>query len=103
MAYATQDWRNGDEGTPLSASRLQHIETGISEAHDAVEAKADSGDIPNVSEFVTEAEMNSALSGKADEGDIPDVSGLASQSSVDDLVTRIESLESAVAALQGDG
>lgn len=32
-AYVPQEWRDGDESTPLSAARLTHIEQGIS-AHD---------------------------------------------------------------------
>lgn len=37
MAYDKQEWRNKDKSTPLSASRLLHIEDGIKGAHDAVE------------------------------------------------------------------
>lgn len=32
MAYEKQEWKNGEEGgTPITAERLNHIETGISE------------------------------------------------------------------------
>ena len=32
MAYEKQEWRDGEEGgTPITAERLNHIETGISE------------------------------------------------------------------------
>ena len=32
MAYEKQEWRDGEEGgTPITAERLNHIETGIAE------------------------------------------------------------------------
>ena len=32
MAYEKQEWKDGEEGgTPITAERLNHIETGISE------------------------------------------------------------------------
>ncbi|QDQ97993.1 hypothetical protein [Tomitella fengzijianii] len=37
MAYAPQQWRNGIEGgTPTSAKRFNHIETGIADVDDAI-------------------------------------------------------------------
>ena len=34
MEYTKQVWRNGDPTTPLSAQRLNHIESGIEGAHE---------------------------------------------------------------------
>jgi hypothetical protein len=40
VAYSPQTWTNGPAGgTPLSADRLTHIETGIDEAHDAIDER----------------------------------------------------------------
>lgn len=41
MAYTPLNWVDGVGPTPLSASNLNHIETGINDAHDAVDLKAD--------------------------------------------------------------
>lgn len=39
MAYDPQNWANGEAGaTPLSAERLNKMETGISDAHEAVDS-----------------------------------------------------------------
>lgn len=63
MSYTKQFWVNNDPATPLSAARLNKIETGISEAHDT----ADSADkalkalqkkveaLPNVDDAVAKA------------------------------------------------
>lgn len=39
MTYTKQTWRDGDRSTPLSATRLSHVETGIAEAHNLVGEK----------------------------------------------------------------
>lgn len=37
MTYAEQTWADNDPATPLSASRLRHIEEGVKGAHDAID------------------------------------------------------------------
>ena len=44
MAYVPQEWRNDDEATPLSASRLLHIENGIAGIELTPGPKGDKGD-----------------------------------------------------------
>lgn len=42
MAYAKQTWQDGEAGgTPLSAARLNHIETGIDNAHTEVDGRGE--------------------------------------------------------------
>jgi hypothetical protein len=36
MAYTKQTWTDGDAATPVNASRLGHIETGVDDAHDLI-------------------------------------------------------------------
>ncbi|WP_029090105.1 hypothetical protein [Brevibacterium album] len=40
MTYAPQEWRDGDPETPLSGSRLSHLEQGVAGAHEAVASAA---------------------------------------------------------------
>lgn len=37
MTYAEQTWTDNDPSTPLSASRLRHIEEGVKDAHDSID------------------------------------------------------------------
>ncbi|AUX81950.1 minor tail protein [Mycobacterium phage Frankie] len=67
MAYDKQTWENvPSTNTPLSAARLNHIEDGIGDAHDALDGKADAththvlADVTDV--VATAAEVN-VLSG----------------------------------------
>lgn len=80
MAYEKQEWKDGEEGgTPITAERLNHIESGINEIND----KAD----------------KSSLNDKADKTDLDDyaksadMDGKASQSDFEDLAARVEVLE----------
>ena len=41
MAYTKQTWENGNPATPVSASRMTHIENGIDAAHDTADAVAE--------------------------------------------------------------
>ena len=43
MAYEKQTWNNGDEATPLSAERLNHIEDGIAGIELTPGPKGDAG------------------------------------------------------------
>lgn len=53
MAYTPQEWRDGDEGTPLSAERMLHIENGIAAKAQRGPAGTDGAD-----GFPTEADWN---------------------------------------------
>ncbi|MGP9619846.1 hypothetical protein [Corynebacterium sp. AOP34-BR1-29] len=86
--------------TPVKAEDLLRYEDGIEEAITAAaeakrtaDGKADPGTIPDVSGFVTQADVDSAVDGLASSADIPDVSGLATQASVDALAERLDALE----------
>jgi len=37
MTYVEQTWTDNDPSTPLSASRLRHIEEGVKDAHDSID------------------------------------------------------------------
>ena len=58
MAYEKQTWNNDDPDTPITAARLDHIETGIESAHEAADI--------DLSGYATTSALNSGLSGKAD-------------------------------------
>lgn len=111
MAYDRVNWANGEEGgTPTSAENFNTMDRGIADAHDRLDRKPDHSDIPDVpdlSGYVTESALNTALESKADSSDIPDisdkadrseipdVSGLASQSALDAMESRVAALEAA--------
>ena len=78
MAYETQTWADGEDGgTPITAEALNHMEDGIEQATTAAAA------------------AQAAADGKADPGDIPDVSGFVTQTDFDALVQRVSALETA--------
>lgn len=100
MAYVPQEWRNDDEATPLSASRLLHIENGIAGIELTPGPQGDKGD-------------DGAQGPKGDKGDPgtpgadgaqgpegpqgpqgePGTDGFPSESQWNDLVSRVEALE----------
>ena len=46
MAYTKQTWADGAAGeTPITAARLNHIETGLESAASAADAVPDAGDV----------------------------------------------------------
>ena len=55
MAYSKQTWTNGDANTPLSGPRLTHVEEGIEDAHEAVDAL--SGDFDDLVDRVEALEQ----------------------------------------------
>lgn len=82
MAYDKQTWVDGPEGgTPLSAERLNHMENGIEEAQNV---------IPPAPTIASIQGLQTALDAKALNADHE-----ALESTVNDLVARIEALESA--------
>src|SRR4051794_17583944 len=40
MAYSKQSWVNNDSGTPISATRLNHVEDGIEAVHNKADGLA---------------------------------------------------------------
>lgn len=52
MAYEKLGLETGDT---FRSSHVDHLETGIADAHDRLDDKADSSDIPDVSGFVTQS------------------------------------------------
>lgn len=85
MAYAAQTWINGDtENSPLSASRLNHLEGGVSDAHDALDGLGIS-DVDGLQSALNAKANASALTAKADAADLSD------------LVDRVAALEAAAA------
>lgn len=83
MAYEPQEWRDNDPDTPLSAERLNHIEQGITD----VEATpgppgADGAD-----------GQDGAPGADGDDGQ-DGADGFPSESQWEDLVARVEALES---------
>lgn len=101
MAYDKQEWRNDDPETPMSAARFTHMEDGIGEAHDLADAARSTADNAAPSDHTHDLGdvdgLESALSGKANSSSL---SGKADKADVDALVSRIEQLESDVAALK---
>ncbi|MCJ7859272.1 hypothetical protein [Corynebacterium kalidii] len=108
--YEKINWQNGEAGgTPTSAENFNRMDDGIATAQSTADAaqsaadaaqrtadsKADPGDIPDVTGFVTQADIDSAVEGLAAASDIPDVSGLATQSDLDAALARIAVLEDA--------
>lgn len=112
MAYTKQTWNNDDPETPLSGSRLGHIEDGIASADStATSAKAtaeaaapgdhkhDAADvtsgtfaaarIPAVAQSKVTG-LSDALDAKADDAD---VTAKADQSALDALEARVAALE----------
>lgn len=115
MAYDPFEWADGEEGeTPITAERLNHMESGISDAATAADAAGSTatwGQVANrPSTFppanhehgVGEVEgLQAALDGKADasaladhEHEIADVTGL--QSALDNLQSQIDDLNNGV-------
>ena len=94
MAFEPKTWADGPEGeTPITADELNRIEAGISDAHEALDGKADAGDVPDVSGLATKSELSAGLAGKADSSDIPDVSGFATTADLAELADRVAALE----------
>ncbi|MGO1711590.1 hypothetical protein [Corynebacterium variabile] len=101
--YEKINWQNGEAGgTPTSAENFNRMDDGIATAQSTADAaqrtadsKADPGDIPDVTGFVTQADIDSAVDGLAAAGDIPDVSGLATQTDLDAALARIAAIENA--------
>lgn len=111
MAYDRVNWANGEEGgTPTSADNFNTMDRGIADAHDRLDQKPDHSDIPDapdLSGYVTESDLSSALESKADSSDIPDVSGKADKSEIPDVSglasqSDLDALESRIAALEPD-
>ena len=78
MAYTPQEWRNDDPTTPLSADRLNHIEQGIAGIELLEGPPGEKGD-------------------KGDKGDpgTPGADGFPTEAQWNDLVARVEALETA--------
>lgn len=93
MAYVKQSWANDDPSTPLSAPRLIHIEDGIEDAHEAVEAI-------DLSSFVTLEDLTTALAGKANSDhthSASDISGTLTEGQVPSLaISKITGLQAAI-------
>ena len=82
MAYAPQEWRNGDAATPLSAERLLHIENGIA-GIELLEGPAGPKGDPGTP---------GAKGAKGDPG-TPGADGFPTETQWNDLVARVEALE----------
>lgn len=116
MAYTKQTWTNDDPATPLSATRLTHIEDGIAGAdstatsaqsaadaaapadhkHDAADVTTGTfaaGRIPAVAQSKVTG-LTDALDAKADDAD---VTAKADQTALDALEQRVADLEAASA------
>lgn len=80
-------------GDTLDQAVFATIDANVAELDST---KANSSDVPDVSGFVTQADINSAVSGLAKETDIPevpDISGLTTR--IDGLESRLDALEAA--------
>lgn len=80
MAYEPIDWKNGAEGgTPTSAANFNHMDGGIARAHEALQSKANTSDIPDVSNFISAA-------------DIPEIPEVPAPQFTDDEVQALKAL-----------
>lgn len=70
MAYNRVNWENGEEGgTPTSADNFNTMDRGIADAHDRLDRKPDHSDIPDapdLSDYVTQEDVDESVQGKAD-------------------------------------
>lgn len=92
MAYDKQQWTNGSAGgTPINAARLDHIETGIDDAHTELESLTSSvsGNIAAIGQLDTDL---TALQGEV----------ATAQGDITALEGGVSNLESEVASLTSD-
>lgn len=94
MAYTPQEWRNDDPTTPLSADRLNHIEQGIA-GIELLEGprgpKGDKGDPGTPGADGADGD-DGAKGAKGDPG-TPGADGFPTEAQWNDLVARVEALE----------
>ena len=90
MAYEKQTWNNGDEATPLSAERLNHIEDGIAGIELTPGPKGDAGPAGPKGDTGPEGPVGP----KGAKGD-PGADSPITQAVFDALEARVTALESA--------
>lgn len=88
MAYEKQTWKNDDPSTPLSASRLNHIEDGIANVELTPGPEGPQGP-------AGPAGADGAKGAKGDKGDTgpAGADGFPSEEQWNALVARVEALE----------
>ena len=89
MAYEKQEWKDGEEGgTPITAERLNHIETGISE-------KAEQGpEGPPGEQGEQGIQGPPGEQGEQGEQGIQGADGFGTEAQYNDIIARLEALES---------
>ena len=92
MAYAPQEWRNGDAATTLSAERLLHIENGIA-GIELLEGPAGPKGDPGTP---------GADGAKGDKGDpgtpgADGADGFGTEAQYNDIIARLDALETPAA------
>lgn len=90
MAYDKQTWNNDDPDTPLSASRLNHIEDGIAEKAERGPKgdKGDDGPQGPPGEDGTNG-SDGAKGAKGEDG----ADGFGTEAQYDKIISRLEALE----------
>ena len=113
MAYSKQTWTNGDSSTPLSAERLNHIETGIAESFEVGGPKGDKGDKGDPGQDGAKGEkgdpgangtkgekgdpgQDGAKGDKGDKGD----PGFGTEAQYTEIVDRLDAIEARLNALE---
>lgn len=92
MAYEKQEWKDGEEGgTPITAERLNHIETGISEkAEQGPPGKqGPPGEQGSPGEQGPQGEQ-----GEQGEPGKDGADGFGTEAEYNDIIARLEALES---------
>lgn len=87
MDYDKQTWNNDDPDTPLSASRLNHIEDGIAEKAERG-PKGDKGD-DGPKGPPGEDGTDGAKGAKGEDG----ADGFGTEAQYDEIISRLEALE----------
>ena len=110
MAYSKQTWTNGDPSTPLSAERLNHIETGIAESFEVGGPKGEKGDKgdpgqdgakgdkgdPGTDGAKGDPGQDGAKGDKGDKGD----PGFGTEAQYTEIVDRLDAIEARLDALE---
>ena len=104
MAYEKQEWKDGEEGgTPITAERLNHIETGISEkAEQGPQGTPGIQGEPGTPGEQGEQGIQGEPGPKGDKGDPGEqgepgkdgADGFGTEAQYNDIIARLEALES---------
>lgn len=107
MAYEKQNWADGEAGgTPLSAARLNHIETGIEEAASAADSAPAWGEVTGKPSTFTPASHTHTIAnvtGLQDELDGKQESGSYAAASHTHTVANVTGLQAALDGKQASG